>query len=146
MKLRVLGITAAALLASAILAGPSRAQTPRTLKGNIPFAFSVGEKTLPAGDYTVQRVQWGNEIAQMIRSADGSSAAMVGTMRADWKGEGTEARLIFHRYGNQYFLAQIWYGADSGRELSRSRREKEAASGEAPTEVAVVLGASVGQP
>lgn len=144
MKLRILGITAAALLASTILAAPSRAQSV-SLKGNIPFAFSIGDKTLPAGEYTVGRVEWNNETVQLIRSVDGSTSALVNTTPADQSGNDNEMRLIFHRYGNRYFLSQIWYRADAGRELFKSRREKEVANGEAPTEVAILLGAPAGQ-
>jgi hypothetical protein len=34
--------------------------------------------------------------------------------------------LVFHRYGNQYFLSQIWDGrSNAGIELPESKREKE---------------------
>jgi hypothetical protein len=40
----------------------------------------------------------------------------------------TETRLIFHRYGNQYFLSQIWTsGQKLGRELLVGRAEQEVA-------------------
>ena len=35
--------------------------------------------------------------------------------------------LIFHRYGNAYFLAQVWrQGATEGRELLKSKAERAA--------------------
>ena len=33
-------------------------------------------------------------------------------------------RLVFHRYGEQYFLAEIWNGDFTGRQLMRSSKEK----------------------
>jgi hypothetical protein len=34
------------------------------------------------------------------------------------------ARLVFHRYGQRYFLAEVWNGADKvGRQLMKSRDE-----------------------
>jgi hypothetical protein len=41
--------------------------------------------------------------------------------------EPTESgRLVFHRYGDDYFLYEIWpAGATTGRELVQSHREKE---------------------
>lgn len=40
----------------------------------------------------------------------------------------TGAQLVFHRYGREYFLAQIWPAADNvGRELGMPRREREVA-------------------
>ena len=39
-----------------------------------------------------------------------------------------ETKLVFHRYGDQYFLSQIWtVGANSGRELLMPRLERELA-------------------
>jgi hypothetical protein len=39
-----------------------------------------------------------------------------------------KSKLVFHRYGNQYFLAQIWTaGNDRGRELPKTEQEREIA-------------------
>jgi hypothetical protein len=35
------------------------------------------------------------------------------------------ARLVFHRYGERYFLAEVWNGADpTGRQLLKSQEER----------------------
>ena len=40
----------------------------------------------------------------------------------------TASKLVFHRYGSQYFLAQIWTaGYEQGKELPKSSRESEVA-------------------
>ena len=40
----------------------------------------------------------------------------------------TESKLIFNRYGDRYFLSQVWTaGNSSGRQLLKSDREKEMA-------------------
>lgn len=145
MKTRILAV-AAVLLVSTMVSAQCHAQTTIAMKGNVPFAFTVGDKTLPAGEYSVQNVIWGNESVQLIRSLGGSDSFVVGTLQADGKNNDSSPCLVFHRYGDQYFLSQIWYGSDSGRELSKSRREKELAGHEAPREVAVMLGAPAGQP
>jgi hypothetical protein len=37
-------------------------------------------------------------------------------------------KLVFNRYGDQYFLSKIWAASsDSGRELPKSRLEREVA-------------------
>lgn len=37
-----------------------------------------------------------------------------------------KTKLVFNRYGNQYFLSQIWVkGATLGRQLPKTSREKE---------------------
>jgi hypothetical protein len=39
-----------------------------------------------------------------------------------------KTKLVFHSYGGQYFLAQIWRaGGTRGKELPKTRREREVA-------------------
>ena len=52
MKKQALAV-AVALLLSAIASGVCYAQQP-TLAVHIPFAFQVGDKTLPAGEYRIE--------------------------------------------------------------------------------------------
>jgi hypothetical protein len=50
--------------------------------------------------------------------------------------------LVFHRYGSQYFLAQVWSAGNSeGRELPRSRAEREVASNNQPAAQLVAIAA-----
>lgn len=96
---------------------------------SIPFDFMVGNKKLPAGKYTVERHNININGLLFIRSAETKSSAAFLTMDASGKNS-PEARLVFRRYGNQYFLAQIHDGINSGRELIKSKAEREAASAE----------------
>src|SRR5687768_8463705 len=67
---------------------------------NIPFDFIVADKTFEAGECLTHSVQ------RPIPNAKNT--------------------LVFHRYGNQYFLKQIWAaGATSGRQMFKSRKESE---------------------
>lgn len=120
----------------------------RKVEANVPFDFMVNGKTLPAGQYTV--TPSGNGSTLIIRSAETKQAAAVIT-RACEASRDAKPQLIFHRYGNQYFLAKI-VGATSGNELMKSEAEREAARAngdhlamnEAAPEV-VTISAQVGQ-
>ena len=95
------------------------------LIANVPFAFSVGEKTLPAGEYTVRCTNPDSpaKILQ-LRSKNGHDSALVQTNSVIGKIE-NNARLVFYRYGDQYFFAQAWLPADSiGMQTPKSRTEK----------------------
>ena len=96
---------------------------------NIPFAFTVGEKTLPAGQYTIEH----NPVIRgslIVRSADCRASVTGLTMNVYSQTIQTQAKLVFHRYGNQYFLAQAWRsGLDVGEEFPKSRAERKAAKG-----------------
>ncbi|MDT4955445.1 MAG: hypothetical protein QOJ02_3583 [Acidobacteriota bacterium] len=105
-----------------------QAQSRGKIEVNVPFEFSLGNKTLPAGAYSVRQLSR-NSI--LIESADGQTRVIAQTPGTAQAGEGeraTQERLVFHQYGNQYFLAQVWMtrGSD-GRELSQSGAERQAA-------------------
>jgi hypothetical protein len=137
MKTRIFPVTAAALLLSTIFVGQCYAQNP--MKANVPFAFSVGSEALPAGQYQILRAFPGNASAQVIRRTDRSAGVVVLTLSADRKSEESKCELIFHRYGDEYFLSQIWTGQRLGQEIRESDREKELAGRGTGSEVALLL-------
>jgi hypothetical protein len=97
------------------------------LKANIPFSFIVNKAELPAGEYTLQSLSSSGTV-MVIRSADGQMANMVLPNACSSSKAPTESKLVFHRYGAQYFLAQIWTaGYEQGRDLPKSSREAEVA-------------------
>ncbi|MFY9532072.1 MAG: hypothetical protein WBC04_21340 [Candidatus Acidiferrales bacterium] len=112
----------------------------RTTVGvNIPFAFQVDNKTLPAGEYQVWTLPTGDgNYRQLIQRTDCSASVIVMTLTADSKDARSEPKLVFNQYGNSYFLSQIWTEAGPGRQLLKSKREKEAALSGARTEVALL--------
>lgn len=112
-----------------IAAGTSaKAQTLEyKLTANIPFDFTIADKQFQAGEYSFRRGQLsdGDTVVQ-VSSKDGHAKLnrlTVPVIRLIAENRGT---LVFHRYGNEYFLAQIWpAGANTGRALPKSRGEKE---------------------
>lgn len=88
----------------------------------VPFEFIVGDKTLPSGQYTVRALSDTNKAALVIR---GTSSAIRLTNAIQPNKNKTQARLVFHRYGERYFLSEVWMGADSmGRQLLQSGQER----------------------
>ena len=67
---------------------------------------------------------------------------MVMTLPTSANGPQDKTKLIFHRYGNRYFLAQIWSaGSSRGRELPKSAKEREqalTAHSQKPEQVTIV--------
>jgi hypothetical protein len=104
------------------------AQSERIRVINIPFSFIVGQKTLPAGEYTLEPNRKDSDNVWLVQSKEGHASALftTNTLRASETQE--ESRLIFHRYGGQYFLSQIWApGGNTGRELLMPRLESQLA-------------------
>ena len=97
------------------------------IRANIPFDFSIGDKKLPSGTYSIGRArQNSDDTILSILDGDGRSKAIPSSHSAQtWrvKDKGT---LVFHRYGDQYFLYQVWRaGETTGREFAISRDERD---------------------
>jgi hypothetical protein len=112
----VVGLTLAAAVTSA-----NGQSTSVLVTADIPFDFIVADKTLPAGEYTV-RMATTNGVK--ISSRDGESSAMRLSHLAVETSKKRNARIVFHRYGQQYFLAEIWSGESYGRQLLKSKKER----------------------
>jgi hypothetical protein len=137
MKRRVLAATVA-LAVSIVAAGVCFAH-PRVLEVNVPFAFEVGNKMLPAGQYQLESVPTGDGTLYRIRRMDGDAQSLVSSIAVTTGDRQNLPRLVFHKYGTSYFLAQIWNGDDRGRQLSESKQEKEVVRAEERTEVALSM-------
>jgi hypothetical protein len=116
-------LTLIVVLALATAVTSANAQSANSIAADIPFDFSVGYKIMPAGGYTVKTVSTtGN--ALMIQTADGGMAAVRLSDETERAKNIPQARLVFHRYGERYFLAEVWNGFDKkGRQLLKSLEE-----------------------
>jgi len=97
-------ITAIALLAIAnfAVAGTSFAQS-KAVQAKVPFDFTVGNKLLPSGTYTIEKEsQW----IIAIKNND-KPIAMVSVVNQDGEKSANGGKLIFHKYGGQYFLSEV---------------------------------------
>jgi hypothetical protein len=96
------------------------AQTPSKVEVNIPFEFSAGKTTLPAGVYSIKRMS-GNNVT--LRSKDGHSSVILNAPVTDGSSDPNAVeRIVFERYGDQYALSQIWLTADSGRQIWTNKK------------------------
>lgn len=109
------------------MAVAAQAQTSRhaELRGIIPFQFNVGNKTLPAGEYTFRQLNPDSDSALLqIISRDSGASAIVHMITAIAKAEDT-TRVVFHRYGTRYFFAEVWVdGENSGLQAPKTSAER----------------------
>jgi hypothetical protein len=97
------------------------------VKANVPFNFIVDKTQVPAGQYMIQNVG-SSGTAMIIESQDRSLVKLVLPNACESAQVQQKSKLVFHRYGDQYFLAQIWTaGNDRGRELLKTEQEREIA-------------------
>jgi hypothetical protein len=122
-------ITAIALIAIAnfALAGTSFAQSTG-VRANVPFDFTVGNKLLPAGTYTIKEQ---SDHVIVIKNHDKPIAA-VSLVNGDGNRSPNGGKLKFHRYGSQYFLSEILCDqADMNLRVPTSKTEERTALQEA---------------
>lgn len=92
-----------ALLALLTIATTSAFSQQQTVRGRIPFSFTVGEEVLPAGEYSLFRLD--NHVL-MIKNADGRNwVRVVDTQGFDDAAD--SSRLVFDRIGESYFLRRV---------------------------------------
>lgn len=90
-------------------------------KYDVPFAFQVGKASLPAGTYTVSKVA---DHSIVIRNRQQAGQAALMNYR-DRESKRQSPKLVFHKHGQRYFLAEAWVGDRTGMELLESERERE---------------------
>jgi hypothetical protein len=111
------------LLAAAALTLPLNAQS---VKIDAPFEFAVGSTTAPAGQYVI-RYQAGSPVMS-IAGADWNNKYYTNLLGAvEGSNRAAQEKLIFNRYGDQYFLAEIWTRT-SRISVPKTRTERELAS------------------
>ena len=90
------------------------------------FVFHVGNSMLPSGEYIVDNAAPG---LVRLRSADSKSVAMIITIPVQTFDTPSQGKLVFNKYGDEYFLSQVWRaGSSTGSELRKTRREAEVAA------------------
>ena len=116
-------LTAIALFVAAGLAtaGSALAQDHK-VTATVPFNFTVNGRTLPAGQYTI-----GNDSTspRTVTISDRQAGVAVMAITIPDSSTSADNKLVFHRYGNQYFLSQIRTANDSmSCHLTTSKQEK----------------------
>jgi hypothetical protein len=129
---RALPILVTLLLAASASVGQSKRDD---VIANIPFPFFVANRALPPGRYIVTAV---GDVDICIYSSK-NQAVLIPTHRMQGRAPESVGKVIFHRYGDAYFLSEVWVAAnDIGRQLFTSRAEKESAAKGTSSEIAVL--------
>jgi hypothetical protein len=117
-------ISAAVFAAASFVMLPVLTAQDYVMRVDVPFAFAVGDTSLPAGSYNVQRDASRNLIVLNCRDANAAVAKIghgVYNKRIPEQG-----KLVFHRYGDKYFLNQITVpGSRTATELNPTKTERE---------------------
>ncbi|HXI24972.1 MAG TPA: hypothetical protein VNG71_14000 [Pyrinomonadaceae bacterium] len=117
MLMLIAGLTAAS-------AAVANGKSTKRLVVQVPFDFNIGDQAVPAGQYDVI-IPSNTGGALWILNHDGEPQRMILVRSAERRGGQMIAKLVFHRYGSTYFLAQAWMSGESaGCELSKTKQER----------------------
>jgi hypothetical protein len=109
---------------AAILAQPGvKAQTTgTTVVADIPFAFQINDHHLPAGKYKLETE--GSDLL-WIKGDSGSGVMMV--MKDHLNSPSSKGAVVFHHYGNEYFLREVRTAGSDGVLWSSETKEERRA-------------------
>ena len=112
-------IAIALFAASSLAAAGNLSAQDHMVKANIPFDFTLNNKVLPAGTYSIYS-ETPNTV--VIRNWQ-KGIVDVSAVYTDDK-HSTTPVLVFQRYGNQYFLHEILATNALNVAVPRSKREQ----------------------
>ena len=129
----MLNISAAEMLAAN---SSAKTTTDKSITVTIPFGFSVQERVLPAGTYVMRQLRDEpdapggdpNDGLYQIQCEDrhGPMTSMQTTSLGAYNQMNDRTKLVFNKYGDQYFLSQIWAtGEPQGHAVLKSHKERE---------------------
>jgi hypothetical protein len=125
----------ALLFTFALLVGAAPVWAQIEAKISLPFAFQVEETVFSAGTYQFSQANPNADFTIRGRKINGSF--MTTPLPAESAFEKEKTWLVFRRYGDKYFLAEIW-SRHIGREFRLSAAEKKLRDGgQQPTPVRV---------
>jgi len=107
---------------------PSQSQTlNHTMTVTVPFGFELGSKHFAPGAYTVS-----TPVNNVIELQSTSTAGIIMTVPGQTLRPTKTSKIVFDRYGDHYFLRQIWFNAEETSYLQcpESKAEKEAKRGD----------------
>ena len=115
------------LVGSMAVAAQAQTGGRTQLVASIPFQFNVGDKAMPAGEYTITQVNPSSDHAVLqLRAKNCSSSVMMQMDNVIGKArEGS--RLVFNCLGDEYYFSQAWMsGDDTGWQAPKSKAERRA--------------------
>ena len=131
-------LLAIAMFLPLLMAAAASAQTVH-MRAKVPFNFIAAGSTLPAGKYDIQSFGT-DETLLAIRNQNSSAGILVFSNSCESLNASSSTKLVFHRYGDRYFLAELWVqGHKSGHQVPPALRGKEVAMDFSENEVVLLM-------
>jgi hypothetical protein len=122
MRNKVLSSIAVLSLFFVLAVAGVQAQRPTGIEVNLPFDFIAGKAALKAGRYNIRKLG-GNGNVISIRDEHGNPVVVDAPLTIGSRDAKGGARLVFNRYGDSYFLTQVWLTPEMGQQLFPTKAE-----------------------
>ena len=131
-------LLAFAMSLALLFSAAAHAQTTQ-LKVTVPFDFTAGNVQLPAGEYDVQSMgPWGGSTLS-VHNVNSNAGTLVLSNSCRSQKPTADAKLLFRRYGQQYFLAEVWNRHSSdGNQIQITSQQTELAKNQSKDEVVLI--------
>ena len=118
-RMLVLALTMLPMLATAQLGSSQK------IVVQVPFEFVVGSKVVPSGEWIIQPASVAPD-SLMIRNNGAAVGMFSAASLLDAKEIAGNYALVFHKYGNSYFLSGVKIkGTRTGYRIPQSKAEAE---------------------
>jgi hypothetical protein len=119
---RIVALTLASLvLVVAELAVTAQAQSGKMIKVEIPFSFTLGKQTFPAGYYTILQPR---QDLMVLRDSRGYVIDQILTQNIDARPPVTSPKLKFHFSDGQYVLSEVLREEETSSQLPTPSKHK----------------------
>jgi hypothetical protein len=121
-----------------LMSAAAQAQTTH-MKVTVPFEFTAGNVHLPAGEYEVTALgPWGGRTLS-VHNVNSNAGTVVVSNSCRSQKPAADSKLVFHRFGQQYFLAEVWNQSSfAGSEIEINPRQTELAKNQSKDEVVLI--------
>jgi hypothetical protein len=125
--MKVRWIVTLLLILMPVLAAAQTA-THDQMRITVPFSFTISDQKLPAGTYLV--IEREGQLMSM-RNTEGTASYFVVVAPADrldhWSyfQQEPKAKMVFHRYGEEYFLTEMAMGNATSWHVQKSPYENQ---------------------
>lgn len=129
MKRQLLVLIAIAIFATALTTN-AFGQAGNRVVAKVKFDFNVGDRHFPAGEYRIESLSLSGNILQIrsVRSVRSAAKNEIIVANQANGGERQMPRLVFQKYGENYFLTAIFMDTDEwGYSIRAPRRQRESA-------------------
>src|SRR6476619_1128953 len=90
------------------LATSAFGQTGKSASANVTFNFQIGDRLYPAGKYRIESINRQGDNILRIRSLAGANKNQIILSTLANAGAEQTPRLVFHKYGETYYLSAIF--------------------------------------